>query len=134
MGNPGVGGVGMDNSGVGSVGMGNPGVGSLGMGNPGVGGVGVGGADVANNNNNDSLGKINLVFETKNKGQRIVIQVSPTDKVDEAIKKYISKSGNKDEARFIFSGKRLDNGLSISQAGLSDGSVIFVINTDMEGA
>ena len=78
---------------------------------------------------------LNVIFKVKDIGT-INIQIQYDQKVAELINKYRGKTGDKEPKRkFIFNGKTLNPSLSCAEAGLTNNSIVFVLNTkDVEGA
>ena len=79
----------------------------------------------------------NIIFEKKNGAQTMTIKATPDEKVQSLINKYKIKAGIKDneEIKFIFNGKSLNFGLTLSQSGLQNASKITVLTVgDVEGA
>ena len=66
---------------------------------------------------------------------RIQIQATLDEKVSSIIDKYRNKTGDKEEKRFVFNAKSLNQTLTAAEAGLLDNSTIFVLRTkDIKGA
>ena len=66
---------------------------------------------------------------------RIQIQATLDEKVSSIIDKYRNKTGDKEEKRFVFNAKSLNQTLTAAEAGLMDNSTIFVLRTkDIKGA
>ena len=60
----------------------------------------------------------------------IKIQCMPNDKVSDIIEKYKNKSGDRNpEKKFIFNAKMLSPDLTLSEAGITNNSNIFVVST-----
>ena len=78
----------------------------------------------------------NLVFERKGDNKASVsIQVESTKKVKDAVNSYKNKVQNNGDMIFIFNSKTLQEDMTLTAAGLHDGSRILVITTgDIEGA
>ena len=96
-----------------------------------------------NNMNMGNMGNMNmgnnggwsLIFSKKNGAQKVTIQINPEESVGEAISKYVIKSLDQNQNKYIFNGKQLATCLSVSQSGLQNGSEISVISIgDVEGA
>jgi hypothetical protein len=66
---------------------------------------------------------------------RIQIQATLDEKVSSIIDKYRNKTGDKEEKRFVFNAKSLNQTLTAAEAGLMDNSTIFVLRKkDVKGA
>ena len=66
---------------------------------------------------------------------RIQIQATLDEKVSSIIDKYRNKTGDKEEKRFVFNAKSLNQTLNAAEAGLMNNSTIFVLRTkDVKGA
>jgi hypothetical protein len=78
----------------------------------------------------------NLVFERKGDNKASVsIQVESTKKVKDAVNSYKNKVQINTKMIFIFNSKTLQEDMTLTAAGLHDGSKILVITTgDIEGA
>ena len=65
----------------------------------------------------------------------VTIQCTLNDKVSSLIQSYRNKTGDNDEEfeKFIFNAKRLNETLTVAEAGLTNNSVIFVLNTRVDG-
>ena len=67
-----------------------------------------------------------LIFESKEDGQRINVQI-PNDKtLQEACNHYRMKSGKNEPKKFVSGGKPLNTNLILNQSGLSNNSIIMV--------
>ena len=63
-------------------------------------------------------------------GEPLKIQCSSTDKISDLIQRYRTKSLDDDTSKkFIFNARELDTNLTVGEAGLYEGSNIFVIKT-----
>ena len=71
--------------------------------------------------------EINLIFEQKTGGQVLTIQISLDKLVGDAIKKYKNKIFAQDKLKFIYNGDKLNENLTVREAGLRNGSKILVI-------
>ena len=66
---------------------------------------------------------------------RIQIQATLDEKVSSIIDKYRNKTGDKEEKKFVFNAKSLNQTLNAAEAGLMNNSTIFVLRTkDIKGA
>ena len=75
---------------------------------------------------------ITVVFRTNEneKTNTIKIQCKRTELVSEIIERYRNKTGDHDKTKkFIFNASSIDDKLTVGQAGLVDGSAIFVVIT-----
>ena len=77
-------------------------------------------------NNMQNTGEWCLIFSKKDTKENVKIQINPDDFVSVAISKYKLKSSDNDRCKFVFKGKELCPTLTISQAGLQNGSEILV--------
>ena len=77
-----------------------------------------------------------LIFERKGDNNASVsVQVESTKKVKDAVNSYKNKVQNNGDMIFIFNSKTLQEDMTLTAAGLHDGSKILVITTgDIEGA
>ena len=77
-----------------------------------------------------------LIFERKGDNiASVSVQVESTKKVKDAINSYKNKVQNNGDMIFIFNSKTLQEDMTLTAAGLHDGSKILVITTgDIEGA
>ena len=77
-----------------------------------------------------------LIFERKGDNiASVSVQVESTKKVKDAINSYKNKVQNNGDMIFIFNSKTLQEDMTLTAAGLHDGSIILVITTgDIEGA
>ena len=87
-----------------------------------------------NNSQNENSGKMTVIFRVSgNAGESqapLMIQCLPNEKVSQLIQRYRTKSGDEDESKkFIFNAKNLVPSLTISEAGISNNSNIFVVVT-----
>ena len=89
----------------------------------------------ANSQNQPDNNNLNVIFKVKDIGA-ITIQIQYDQKVAELINKYRGKTGDREpQKKFIFNGKSLNPSLSCAEAGLTNNSIVFVLNTkDVEGA
>ena len=84
--------------------------------------------------------EINVVFRVSGQRagetQNLNIQCTGDEKVSALIQRYRDKSGDHDNTkRFIFNAKNLNQKLTVNQAGITNNSNIFVVNTQgMKGA
>ncbi len=82
----------------------------------------------------DDQNNINLYFrisETqtiKSDDNIILIQCNINDKVADIVEKYRNKSLDREEKNFVFNAKKLNLSLTAAEAGLNNGSTIFVLN------
>ena len=66
---------------------------------------------------------------------RIVIQADYKESIGSVVNKYITKSGDANINLYIVNGRRLDESMTVGQAGLIDNSFIDVVSIDdVEGA
>ena len=75
---------------------------------------------------------ITLIFRTSSRtnDEPIKIQCTSTDLISDVIERYRTKSEDKDRSRkFIFNAKELDQTMTVGEAGLTEGSNIFVVTT-----
>ena len=80
-------------------------------------------------------GYINLIFMQKMKHIRVIIQADYKESIGSVVNKYITKSGDANINLYIVNGRRLDESMTVGQAGLIDNSLIDVVSTDdVEGA
>ena len=81
---------------------------------------------------------ITIIFQTSNSNSNVPlkIQCSKSDKISDVIDRYRTKSQDNDKTKkFIFNARELDQNLTVEQAGLYEGSNIFVVTTyGVEGA
>ena len=77
-----------------------------------------------------------LIFERKGDNiASVSVQIESTKKVKDAINSYKNKVQNNGDMIFIFNSKTLQEDMTLTAAGLHDGSKILVITTgDIEGA
>ena len=77
-----------------------------------------------------------LIFERKgDNNSSVSVQVESTKKVKDAVNSYKNKVQNNGDMIFIFNSKTLQEDMTLTAAGLHDGSKILVITTgDIEGA
>ena len=77
-----------------------------------------------------------LIFERKgDNNASVTVQVESTKKVKDAVNSYKNKVQNNGDMIFIFNSKTLQEDMTLTAAGLHDGSKILVITTgDIEGA
>jgi hypothetical protein len=77
-----------------------------------------------------------LIFERKGDNiASVSVQVESTKKVKDAVNSYKNKVQNNGDMIFIFNSKTLQEDMTLTAAGLHDGSKILVITTgDIEGA
>ena len=77
-----------------------------------------------------------LIFERKgDNNANVTVQVDSTKTVKDAINSYKNKVQNNGDMIFIFNSKTLQEDMTLTAAGLHDGSKILVITTgDIEGA
>ena len=71
-----------------------------------------------------------LIFENKENGSRLNIQITDDKMVDEAINSYRKKTLDMNYLQFKFNGKPLNSFLRLSQSGLHDNAVITVEKMD----
>ena len=88
----------------------------------------------SNAGDNDSPQGLNVVFRVSGPGGQgkppLNIQCMPHEKVSELIKRYRTKSGDKDPTKkFIFNAKNLNQDLTVGEAGISNNGNIFVVTT-----
>ena len=77
-----------------------------------------------------------LIFERKgDNNANVTVQVDSTKTVKDAVNSYKNKVQNNGDMIFIFNSKTLQEDMTLTAAGLHDGSKILVITTgDIEGA
>ena len=77
-----------------------------------------------------------LIFERKgDNNANVTVQVESTKTVKDAVNSYKNKVQNNGDMIFIFNSKTLQEDMTLTAAGLHDGSKILVITTgDIEGA
>jgi len=71
---------------------------------------------------------INLIFERSDYFGKITVTCEKDEMCSSVINKYINKTGDNDISIFICNGKKLNEAFSISELGLYDGSIIFVVS------
>ena len=76
-------------------------------------------------NNNSSL--INLYFKHKTTQNKIIIQTTFNESLASVVNKYITKSGDNHVNLYLNNGKKLNETLSVGEAGLIDYSIIDVV-------
>jgi len=76
--------------------------------------------------NNANTQNWTLIFENRENGQRINVQITDDQSVDEAMNRYRKKSLDTSPLQFKFNGKPLNNFLKLSQSGLHDNAIISV--------
>ena len=76
--------------------------------------------------NNANSQNWTLIFENKEINQRINVQITDDQSVDEAMNRYRKKSLDTSPLQFKFHGKPLNNFLKLSQSGLHDNAIISV--------
>ena len=75
---------------------------------------------------------LTIIFRTSSAtdDKPIKIQCTSTDLVSDVIDRYRTKSQDKDRTKkFIFNAKELDQTKTVGEAGLTEGSNIFVVTT-----
>jgi hypothetical protein len=80
--------------------------------------------------NNDNAQFWTLIFENKENGSRLNIQITDDKIVDEALSSYRKKTLDMNYLSFKFNGKPLNSNLRLSQSGLHNGAVITVEKMD----
>ena len=76
--------------------------------------------------------KINLTFRDTTDTKRALIIAEPNEHMTSVINKYINKTGDLSETNlYLFNGKRIVQSLTVSELGMTDGSVVYV--TDIGG-
>ena len=114
----------------GMMGMMNPGM--MGM-NPGMMGMNPGMTDNNQQTNNSHF--ITLVFKHRTLITNITIQADYNETLGSVINKYINKSGDIHPNLYINNGKKINESLTVGEAGLINNAVIDVVPTDeLEGA
>ena len=84
--------------------------------------------NVMNNNPDDNAGKINIIFDYKKVGYNELC--SYDENIKKVIKRFCKKLGlNYNSHKFIFNAKGLAPTLSVAEAGITNMSRIFVIET-----
>ena len=80
-------------------------------------------------------GMKNLVFKHKTTQNTVTIQANDDETLGSVINKYINKSGDNHINLYINNGKKLNESLTVSEAGLIDYCIIDVVATDeLKGA
>ena len=80
--------------------------------------------------NNDNAQFWTLIFENKENGSRLNIQITDDKMVDEAICSYRRKTADMNYLQFKFNGKPLNSNLRLSQSGLHNNAIITVEKMD----
>ena len=79
--------------------------------------------------NNPQTKLIKVIFQCHD-NLSYEVQCNHNEKVSELIERYRNKSGDYDTSKkFIFNAKNLDDHLTLAEAGIYNGSNIFVVNT-----
>ena len=65
----------------------------------------------------------------------LIIQCTLNDKVSSLIQSYCNKTGDHDiqHRKFIFNAKKLNETLTVAEAGMNNNSVIFVLDSRVDG-
>ena len=80
--------------------------------------------------NNENAQFWTLIFENKENGSRLNIQITDDKIVDEAINSYRKKTLDMNYLQFKFNGKPLNSYLKLSQSGLHNNAIITVEKMD----
>ena len=108
----------------------NPGM--MGM-NPGMMGINSGMTDNNPPTNNSQF--INLIFKHKTLQNRVTIQADYKETLGSVLNKYITKSGDTHLNLYINNGKKINESLTVGEAGLINYAIIDVVAIDeLEGA
>ena len=74
--------------------------------------------------------EINTIYFVHSDNVRVHIHISPDEKVSDLIEKYRKVACDYGQSKkFIFSGKNLNLEITVAEAGLFNGAIIFVVNT-----
>ena len=87
------------------------------------------------NSNNISVAFRRQVGEGRPPQPPLMIQCTLNDKVSSLIQSYCNKSGDHDieHRKFIFNAKKLNETLTVAEAGMNNNSAIFVLDTRVDG-
>ena len=66
---------------------------------------------------------------TDDDGHIIAIQCKPDEKESEIIQRYRTKADFHDEVKFVFNAKNWSPSLSVAEAGITNGAIVFVVRT-----
>ena len=80
--------------------------------------------------NNENAQFWTLIFENKENGSRLNVQITDDKIVDEAINSYRKKTQDMNYLQFKFNGKPLNSYLRLSQSGLHNNAIITVEKMD----
>ena len=82
---------------------------------------------------NNMENTIKIIF--KKKQTEVLIHCNNDDLVSDVIQKYRTKANdNEQKLKFLYNAKELNNNLSVSESGIFNNSVVFVISTKISGA
>ena len=91
--------------------------------------------NINNSNNSNNSGQKNLVFRHKTTQMQCTIHATDNETLGSVINKYINKSGDNHVNLYILNGKKLNESLTVAEAGIIDFCTIEVVAIDeLEGA
>ena len=84
---------------------------------------------------NNNTGNINLTFKQKSTQKSVIIITNYNETLGSVIGRYISKTGDNSVNLYICNSKKLNESLTVGEAGLMNYSIIDVVRIDeLEGA